>query len=116
MADNSNADELSIEQLISELRIVRLSTRVMFDSFNRQILETNCKFYKYEMSVLAMGFNIIGHQLHHFNIIQEKYFPGFNSKLSVTPGNITQKISFFVQVRGRKNPGGIPAGDHRRWC
>ena len=75
MADNSNADELSIEQLISELRIVRLSTKVMFDSFNRQILETNCKFYKYEMSVLAMGFNIIGHQLHHFNIIQEKYFP-----------------------------------------
>ena len=74
MADNSNADELSIEQLISELRIVRLSTKVMFDSFNRQILETNCKFYKYEMSVLAMGFNIIGHQLHHFNIVKEKYF------------------------------------------
>ncbi len=75
MADNSNADELSIEQLIDELRVVRFSTKVMFDSYNRQILESNCKFYKYEMSVLAMGFNIIGHQLHHFNIIKEKYFP-----------------------------------------
>ncbi len=75
MANNSNADELSIEQLITELRVVRLATKAMFDSYNRQLFETNCKFYKYEMSVLAMGFSIIGHQLHHFNIIKERYFP-----------------------------------------
>lgn len=75
MADNSNADELPIEQLIGELRAVRLATIAMFDTFYHQILEVNCKFYKYEMSVLAMGFTIIGHQLHHFNIIKERYFP-----------------------------------------
>lgn len=74
MADNSNADELPVEQIIAELRAVRLATKAMFDAFNRQILETNCKFYKYEMSVLAMGFNIIGHQIHHFNVIEERYF------------------------------------------
>lgn len=75
MGDNSNADELPIEQLIGELHAVRIATNKMFDTFNRQILETTCKFYKYEMSVLAMGFTIIGHQIHHFNIIKEKYFP-----------------------------------------
>lgn len=75
MADNSNADELPIEQLIGELRAVRLATKAMFDTFNHRILNTNCKFYKYEMSVLAMGFNIIGHQVHHFNVIKERYFP-----------------------------------------
>lgn len=75
MGQNSNADELSIEQLIAELKAVRLATKAMFDSYNRQILETNCKFNNCEMSVLAMGFNIIGHQLHHFNIIEERYFP-----------------------------------------
>jgi len=75
MGDNSNADELPIEQLIGELRAVRIATKVMFNTFNSQILETNCKFYKYEMSVLAMGFTIIGHQLHHFDIIKERYFP-----------------------------------------
>ena len=75
MAKNSNADELSIEQLIAELRAVRLATKAMFDSFNLRILETNCKFYNYEMSVLAMGFNTIGHQIHHFNIIKERYIP-----------------------------------------
>ncbi|KAK0038692.1 DinB family protein [Biomphalaria pfeifferi] len=75
MAANSNADELPIEQLVAELRAVRVATKAMFDSFNRQILETNCKFYNYEMSVLAMGFNTIGHQLHHFKVIEERYFP-----------------------------------------
>ena len=75
LAENSNADELSIEQIIAELRVVRLATKALFDTFNRQILETNGKFDKHEMSVLAMGFNIIGHQLHHFNVIKERYFP-----------------------------------------
>lgn len=75
MGANSNADELPIEQLIAELRAVRVATKAMFDSFNQQIIETNCKFYNAEMSVLAMGFNIIGHQLHHFKIIEERYFP-----------------------------------------
>lgn len=75
MAKHSNADELPIEQLIGELRAVRLATKAMFDSYNHQILTTNCKFYNYQMSVLAMGFNIIGHQLHHLNIIEERYVP-----------------------------------------
>ncbi len=73
MAEHSNADELPIEQLIGELRAVRLSSIAMFDSFNPRILQTNCKFHAYEMSVLAMGFNIIGHQLHHFKVIEERY-------------------------------------------
>ncbi len=78
MGQNSNADELSIEQLIAELKAVRMATKAMFASYNQQILEINCKFYNYEMSVLAMGFNIIGHQLHHFNIIKERYLPLVN--------------------------------------
>lgn len=75
IANNSNADEWPIEKLIAELRAVRLATKAMFETFNNEILVTNCKFSHYQMSVLAMGFNIIGHQLHHFKILKEKYFP-----------------------------------------
>ncbi len=75
MAANTNADELSIEQIIAELRAVRLATIAMFNTYNNQILKSNCKFYDYEMSVLAMGFNIIGHQLHHFKVLEERYLP-----------------------------------------
>ncbi|MEK7724332.1 MAG: DinB family protein [Acidobacteriota bacterium] len=75
LANNSNADSRKIEEILGELRIVRLSTKTLFDSFNNEILETKGAIWKYEMSVLAMGFNIIGHQVHHFGIIEERYFP-----------------------------------------
>ncbi|MBS1573055.1 MAG: DinB family protein, partial [Bacteroidetes bacterium] len=47
----------------------------MFDTFNDRILLSNCKFNNNQMSVLAMGFNLLGHQIHHFKIINERYFP-----------------------------------------
>ena len=75
MGANSNADELSIEQLVNELRIVRQSTIAMFDSFNNKILETNCEFFEYEMPLYAIGLTITAHQIHHFNVIKERYLP-----------------------------------------
>ncbi len=75
MGKNSNADELSIEQLVNELRIARQSTIMMFESFNQKILETNCIFFEYEMPLSAIGFSITAHQIHHFNIIKERYIP-----------------------------------------
>ncbi len=75
MGENMNADELSIEQLIKELRIVRQSTILMFESFNEKILRTTCKFFDYEMPLYAIGFTITAHQIHHLNIIRERYLP-----------------------------------------
>ena len=75
MGKNSNADELSIEQLVNELRIVRQSTIMMFKSFNKKILKTSCKFFEYEMPLFAIGLTIAAHQIHHFNIIKERYTP-----------------------------------------
>ena len=75
MGKNSNADELSIEQLVDELRIVRQSTILMFESFNKKILETSCKFFEYEMPLFAIGLTITAHQIHHFNVIKERYLP-----------------------------------------
>jgi len=75
MAQNSNAEKLSIEQLVTELRMVRQSTILMFKSFNAEILETNCKFFEYEMPLHMIGYTITAHQIHHFNIIKERYIP-----------------------------------------
>jgi hypothetical protein len=75
MGENSNADELSVEHLVNELRVVRQSTIMMFESFNKKILETNCRFFEYEMPLSAIGFTIASHQTHHFKIIEEKYLP-----------------------------------------
>ena len=75
MAENSNANELTIEQLVNELRIVRQSTIMLFESFNKKIIETNCKFFEYEMPLFAIGLTITAHQIHHFNILKERYIP-----------------------------------------
>ena len=75
MGKNSNADELPIEQLVKELRIVRQSTILMFESFNKQILETNCRFFEYEMPLFSIGLTIAAHQIHHFNVINQRYLP-----------------------------------------
>lgn len=75
LANNSNADSRNIADVVEEFRLVRLSTKSMFESFDDEILLNKGIVWKDEMSVLAMGFNIIGHQLHHFRIIEERYFP-----------------------------------------
>lgn len=75
MGKNSNANELSIEQLVNELRVVRQSSILMFESFNKKILETNCEFFEYEMPLYTIGLTIVAHQIHHFNVIEDKYLP-----------------------------------------
>ena len=75
MGAHSNADELSIEHLVNELRIVRQSTIMMFDSFNQEILDTTCVFFEYEMPLHTIGLTITAHQIHHFGVIKERYLP-----------------------------------------
>ena len=70
-----NADRRAIEDLIDELRIARLATKAMFESFDAKMMQNSGISWKYEISVLAMGFTIIGHQIHHLRIIEEKYYP-----------------------------------------
>jgi hypothetical protein len=75
LAANMNADRRAIDSLIDELRITRLSTKALFESFDAETLQNTGVNWKYEISVLAMGFTIIGHQIHHLKIIEEKYYP-----------------------------------------
>lgn len=74
-AENTKANGRTIESLITELKAVRVSTKAMFESFDNETLLTTGINWKYEVSVLAMGFTIIGHQIHHLKIIEEKYYP-----------------------------------------
>ncbi len=74
LGSNMCADKRAIDNLIEELKIVRASTKAMFESFDDEMLQAVGTNWKYEISVLAMGFSIIGHQIHHLKIIEEKYY------------------------------------------
>lgn len=75
IADNSRAEHRGIREVAADLRAARLSTREMFASFDEAMLDTIGRIWKSDMQVLAMGFNIIGHQVHHFKVLEERYYP-----------------------------------------
>ena len=75
LATKMNANRRRIDSLVDELKTVRASTDAMFAGFDDEMLIRTGMNWKYEMSVLAMGFTILGHQKHHLKIIEEKYLP-----------------------------------------
>lgn len=74
IAKNSKANNRSISMIINELISVRKSTFELYKTFDKEDFAKTGMNWKHEISVLAMGFNIIGHQIHHFNVIKEKYW------------------------------------------
>jgi len=69
------ANNRTINSLLDELTLLRTVNKIMYESFNDTMMLRIGNCYNTKMSVLAMGFNIIGHQLHHLRIIEERYIP-----------------------------------------
>lgn len=72
---NANATRRTADEMIEEIKVARASTVSLFNSFDDEMLLRKAINWKYEISVLAMGFTIIGHQTHHLRIIEERYLP-----------------------------------------
>jgi len=70
----SRANEQSLEDLLKEYRILRLSTYYFFKNMNEEQLLSVGKANGLEISVAAIGYILVGHPTHHFNVIKEKYF------------------------------------------
>jgi uncharacterized damage-inducible protein DinB len=71
--ENADANSRSIQDLLTEMAVVRQSTLSLFKSFSEeQLLRIGTASNK-EVSVRALGFVIIGHQKHHQKIFQERY-------------------------------------------
>ncbi|HEY8228770.1 MAG TPA: DinB family protein [Pyrinomonadaceae bacterium] len=73
--EQASAGRRTIDDIIGEIKIARESTIALFDSFDDETFLRRAINWKYEISVLAMGFTIIGHQTHHLSIIKERYLP-----------------------------------------
>lgn len=75
LAANSKANQRKLEEIMEDYLFARRNTQSLFKSFDEESLLTVGKSWNYEMPVLALGFIMIGHQIHHFNIIRERYLP-----------------------------------------
>ncbi len=72
--EHSNANERSLEALQEEFILLRKSAVNMFESFTNESLLHRGICFNVDLSVLALGFILAGHQIHHMNIIRERYF------------------------------------------
>ncbi len=72
-ADNSKAKKRDWAEMIEELKAVRRSTEILFESFDKEQLSTFGTANNNPVSVLAIGFILVGHINHHVRIIKERY-------------------------------------------
>ncbi|MBX7151766.1 DinB family protein [bacterium] len=73
---NAKASARSISSLISEFSAVRRATIELFKNFDSEMLAQTGTASNYKISVRALGFIIAGHELHHMNVIKERYLKG----------------------------------------
>ncbi len=69
------ATRRTIPDLYAEYAAVRQSTIALYKSFDNEMLLRSGICFHQTISVLALGFVIVGHARHHANIIRERYLP-----------------------------------------
>ncbi len=71
--NEARANSRSIQDLLSELLVVRHASLALFKSFSEEQLLRKGIASNNLISVRALGFTIIGHQIHHQRVFQERY-------------------------------------------
>lgn len=74
-AETAHATRRTIPDLYAEFAAVRQSSILLFGSFDNEMLLRTGVCYHQNISVLALGFVVVGHARHHATIIKERYLP-----------------------------------------
>lgn len=73
-ATEANAASRTLAGLLQEAWHLRQSTLDLFNSFNEEMYLRKGKVNDNELSVLALGYIIAGHETHHRKVLEERYF------------------------------------------
>jgi len=69
----SDTSERTIENIMDEYEALRLSTITLFNGFSDKALQRLGIANGNQTSVRALGYHILGHDLHHIKVIEELY-------------------------------------------
>jgi uncharacterized damage-inducible protein DinB len=69
----SNANQRSLENILQEYDAVRKATIALYEGLDDAALLRSGIANKNRVTVRALGYHIAGHELHHMNIIKERY-------------------------------------------
>jgi hypothetical protein len=86
MTPHSKANTRSFQDLIDDFLFVRSSTISLFKTFDEEDLLQVAYSGDNEFSVLGFGFSMVGHELHHFKVIQERYLPLLGRDVKLVKG------------------------------
>jgi uncharacterized damage-inducible protein DinB len=70
----SKANKRSLSNIFKEYKSVRNATISLLNSFNKEDFLRTGIANDHAVSVRALAYHIAGHELHHLNIIKERYF------------------------------------------
>ncbi len=73
LVENSRFNELSYRDLLQDFWNVRRATISMMNSFSAEQLRLKGMAWKFELTVEDVLKATIGHELHHMNVIRERY-------------------------------------------
>jgi uncharacterized damage-inducible protein DinB len=71
--DNSRFNELGLQQLLTDFKNVRAATNSFIDSLSEAQLNLKGVAWKYELTVEEFLKATIGHEIHHINIMKDRY-------------------------------------------
>lgn len=69
----SNYSERTFPELIDELKKIREANLFLFNSFTEEMLNRRGLANNSEVTVRAILFIIAGHEIHHLNVLKERY-------------------------------------------
>ncbi len=72
-AQVANVASRSVAEIAIEFAVVRASTIALFSTFSEEELNRAGKGSGVSNTVLALGFIIVGHEIHHMNVLRSKY-------------------------------------------
>ncbi|MBS1505117.1 MAG: DinB family protein [Bacteroidetes bacterium] len=72
-APQANASGRSLQKIAAEMSHLRASTIDLFEGFTPEMLTRKGTSSNNELSVIALGFIIAGHEKHHLKILQDRY-------------------------------------------
>ena len=72
-ASEANAANRSLKKIADEMTCVRASTIHLYEGFTPDMLARKGSANNNELSVVALGFIIAGHETHHCHILKERY-------------------------------------------
>lgn len=72
-ATNSFGNDRSLESLLEEYQLIRKSSQILVGTLNPFVLQNKGTANSNEISVETICKLIVGHNIHHLNVVEERY-------------------------------------------